>query len=180
MGFLGLDTGNAPSGMRGKRFLAFVIDAFLVLLLAFLMYNVTGQPDFFGVQSMMDAAQAAGGKNAELTNAMFSAFNKAYGITLLIAFVYEVLTQLVLGGATIGKKICGLQIIPENKNRSKVMHGLLLCVRSALKMASIYLFQGFPFIICNLTIFTNAQCRTGFDMAIKSVTVDRRAEQSAE
>ena len=52
-------------------------------------------------------------------------------------------------------------------------HSLLLCVRSALKMLALYLFQGFPFLICCLTIFTNGECRTGFDMAVKSVTVPR-------
>ena len=40
-------------------------------------------------------------------------------------------------------------------------------------MLSLYLFQGFPFLICCLTIFTNGECRTGFDMAVKSVTVFR-------
>ena len=40
-------------------------------------------------------------------------------------------------------------------------------------MLALYLFQGFPFLICCLTIFTNGECRTGFDMAVKSVTVPR-------
>ena len=36
-----------------------------------------------------------------------------------------------------------------------------------LKLLSLYLFQGFPFLLCCLTIFTNGECHTGFDMAVK-------------
>ena len=51
--------------------------------------------------------------------------------------------------------------------RGRVLQLLLLWVRSALKLLSLYLFQGFPFLLCCLTIFTNGECRTGFDMAVK-------------
>ena len=108
-----------------------------------------------------------------LTAAVFTQFNSAYSVLLLIAFSYEALSQLAAGGSTLGKLAMGLRVVPQNPARGRLLHSLLLCVRSALKMLALYLFQGFPFLICCLTIFTNGECRTGFDMAVKSVTVPR-------
>ena len=173
MAFLGIETAKAPAGMRGKRFLAFLIDAAIVVALSFIVYRLTGHPDFFAVQAAMDAAQAAGGQDQALTTAVFTQFNSAYSVLLIIAFCYETLTQLVTNGSTVGKLILGLRTAPQNPTRGRVLHSLLLCARSALKMLSLYVFQGFPFLICCLTIFTNGECRTGFDMAVKSVTVFR-------
>lgn len=175
MGLLGLATGKAPAGMRSKRFLAFLIDAAVVVALAFLVYRFAGQPDFFAVKAAMDAAEAAGGQDQALTAAVFTEFNRAFRVLLLIAFGYEVLTQLASGGSTLGKLLMGLRTVPQDPARSRWLHGLLLCVRSGLKMLSLYLFQGFPFLICCLTIFTNGECRTGFDSAIKAKTVYRAA-----
>lgn len=173
MAFLGIETAKAPAGMRGKRFLAFVIDAAIVIALSFAVYRFTGQPDFFAVQAAMEAAEAAGGQDQALTAAVFAQFNSAYSVLLIIAFCYETLTQLVTNGSTVGKLVMGLRTVSQNPARGRALHSLLLCVRSALKMLSLYLFQGFPFLICCLTIFTNGECRTGFDMAVKSVTVFR-------
>lgn len=173
MGLLEIE--KAPSGMRNRRFLAFLIDGAIVLFLSLLVYKIWGEPDFFRVKAAMDAAEAAGGQDTALTTAVFSEFDRAYGRFLLIAFAYEALTQILTNGSSIGKLLTDLQIIPQNSERSRVVHLLLLLVRSGIKMLSMYLFQGFPFLICCLTIFTNAECRTGFDMAIKARTV-RRSE----
>lgn len=174
---LALTTAKAPAGMRARRFAAFLIDAVVVLALSFALYRFTGAPDFYSVRAAMDAAEAAGGQDTELTAALFTAFDRAWGLVLLIGFCYEAVSQLITGGATLGKLLLKLQTVPQNPSRSKWLHALLLCARSALKMVTLYLFQGFPFLVCCLTIFTNPQCRTGFDMAIRSVTVDRRNKQ---
>lgn len=177
MGILGIETAKAPAGMRGKRLLAFLIDAAIVTALSFIVYRFTGRPNFFAVQAAMDAAEAAGGQDQALTAAVFTQFNSAYSVLLLIAFCYEAVTQLVTNGSTAGKLLTGLRTVPQNPARGRLLHSLLLCARSGLKMLSLYLFQGFPFIICCLTIFTNGECRTGFDMAVKSVTVPRTKEK---
>lgn len=161
----------AEPGVRMRRLLAFLIDLMVVLILVFLVYTFTGEPDYFRVQMAMDAAQAAGGQDVELTSRMFSEFNHAYGMTLAIAFAYETVMLLLTGGATFGKLLLGFRICPQNPKRGKLLQGLLLCLRSALKMLSLYLLQGFPFLICCLTVFTNKECRTGFDMAVKMNTV---------
>lgn len=73
-----------------------------------------------------------------------------------------------------GKLAMGLRTAPQNPARGRAPHSVLLCARSALKMLLRYIFQGFPFLICCLTIFINGECRTGFDMEVKSVTVFRK------
>jgi len=173
MGFLGLETGPAPAGMRRRRFLAFLIDAAIVIAVSFVIYRFAGQPDFFAVKAAMDAAEAANGQDQALTAAVFTEFNRAFRVLLLIGFGYEALTQLITNGSTVGKLLMGLQTVPQDPERTRRLHGLLLCARSALKMLSLYLFQGIPFLICCLTIFTNGECRSGFDSAIKSKTVFR-------
>ena len=167
MGFLGLETAKAPAGMRGRRFGAFCADLLIVLALSFLAYRFTGQPDFFAVRAAMDAAQAAGGQNAELTAAVFTQFDRAFRLLLLIAFGYEVAAQTVTGGSTLGKLLLGLGLVPMDPARGRVTQLLLLWVRSGLKLLSLYLLQGFPFLLCCLTALTNGECRTGFDMAVK-------------
>jgi len=173
MGFLGIETAKAPAGMRGRRFLAFLIDAAVVIALSFAAYRFTGRPDFFAVQAAMDAAKAAGGQDQALTAAVFTQFNSAYSVLLLIGFCYEALTQLATCGSTLGKLAMGLRTASQNPARGRALHSLLLCARSALKMLSLYIFQGFPFLMCCLTIFTNGECRFGFDMAVRSATVFR-------
>ncbi len=177
MSFLGIEAAKAPAGMRSRRFLAFLLDACVVAALSFLLYRFTGQPDFFAVRDAMDAMDAAGGQDAALTAAFVSAFNKAYGLLMLLALCYEILLQLVTNGSTVGKLVMGLQVVPVNSSRGRPLQYLLLCVRSTVKLASLYLFQGIPFIICCLTIFTNSECRTGFDMAVKCRTVPRAKKQ---
>ena len=86
MAFLGIETAKAPTGMRVRRFLAFLIDAAIVIALSFAVYRFTGRPDFFAVQAAMDAAEAAGGKDQALTAAVFTQFNSAYSVLLIIAF----------------------------------------------------------------------------------------------
>ena len=97
----------------------------------------------------------------------FQRVRQAFRLLLLIAFGYEAVTQTITGGSTLGKLLLGLRLVPMDPARGRVLQLLLLWVRSALKLLSLYLFQGFPFLLCCLTIFTNGECRTGFDMAVK-------------
>ena len=177
MSFLGVEAAKAPAGMRSRRFIAFLIDAAVIIAISFLLYKFAGQPDFFAVRDAMDAMEAAGGQDAALTAAFVSAFNRAYGLIILIALCYEIVLQLATNGSTVGKLVMGLKIVPINPARGRPLQYLLLCVRSLIKIASLYLFQGIPFIICCLTIFTNGECRTGFDMAVKCKTVLRAKKQ---
>lgn len=167
MTFMSLETEPAPKGMRKKRFLAFIIDVFMIFIILNVIYGITGKPDFFAVKEAMDKAQAINNPNSEIVNEIFILFNQAYGQVLLIWFGYEVITLLIFKGSTIGKLICGLRLEAQKKSRKTLLQYILLIVRSGLKMLSLYLFQGFPFLICQLTIFTNGYCRSGLDMTVR-------------
>lgn len=170
MNFLGLNLKRTSGGYRSKRFEAFVIDVVVILTIVYIVFRLTGIPDFPAVRQGMEAAKAgSGGPNAqELANRVFKLFNSAYSICLVIWFVYEAITQLIFKGATIGKLIMGLRIVPVNANRGRIVHSLLLIVRSAIKCLFLYLFQGFPFFIACLTVFANAEGRSGFDMFVRT------------
>lgn len=170
MSFLGLEVGKAAPGYRIKRFTAFIIDAIFVLIILYLIFTITGKPDFPAVSRAMDAAKA-GATTADaqaLGNVMFDKFTSAYLQTLLIWFVYEILTQLIFSGATPGKLIMKLRIVPMNPGRNWYVHNILMIARSAMKFAFLYIFQGLPFLISELTIFSNKEARSGFDMFVKT------------
>lgn len=170
MTFLGLNIKSASRANRSKRLQAFIFDAVIVLIIIYIVYKVTGAPDFPAVKQAMEAAKAGspGSDAQELANKMFDLFNSAYFVCLLIWFVYEAVTQLVFKGATIGKRIVGLRIMPINPGRNFILHSLLLIVRSAIKCLFLYLFQGFPFLVACLTIFANTECRSGFDIFVRT------------
>ncbi len=170
MAFWRLNLKNASTGYRVKRFAAFAIDAVIVITIIYIVFRLTGRPDFAAVQHAMEVAKAgADGPNSQqLANEMFSMFNSAYYVCILIWFTYEVLTQLIFNGASAGKRLMNLRIIPINPNRNLILHHMLLIVRSAVKGLFLCLFQGFPFLIACLTIFANADGRSGFDMFVKT------------
>ena len=170
MSIIGLELSKEASGYRIKRFTAFFIDAIIVLVTIYITFRITGKPDFPSVKVAMDAAKAgASGPDAQaLANVMFTSFNAAYLQSLLVWFTYEVTCQLIFSGATIGKLIMKLRIVPTNNNRRPAVHHFLMIFRSALKIVFLYLFQGFPFLISQLTIFANKESRSGFDMFVKT------------
>lgn len=176
MAFLGLEVGKAAPGYRIKRFSAFLIDGALILIILYIVYSITGIPDFPAVSKAMDAARAgAASPDAQaLANVMFDRFNTAYLYTLLIGLAYEILTQLVFSGATLGKLVMRLKIMPVNDGRGWFVHHLLMVVRSVLKVAFLYIFQGLPFLISELTVFSNKESRSGFDMFVKTYVKDLR------
>lgn len=178
MAFLGLEISKAAPGYRKRRFTAFLIDVAVVLAIIFLVFSITGKPDFPSVKAAMDAAgEETSGPNAQaLGNIMFSLFNEAYFQSLIIWFIYEVFTQFILSGATIGKRVMGLRIFSINPNRNWIVQNLILITRSTIKLAFLYIFQGFPFFIAVLTIFANNQCRAGYDIFVKTYVKDLKGE----
>lgn len=165
--------GEADSGSRGKRFIAFVMDAIIVVALSWLVYHICGQPDFYSVKENMDAIKEAGGSDPELTARVMAEFSKSYMVLLIIAFVYESVVQLLTKGSTLGKMIMGIRVVSVNPVGKPVAHAAFLCLRSFLKMLALYLFNGIPFIICYITMFTNSESRSGFDMAAKTRVVSK-------
>jgi uncharacterized RDD family membrane protein YckC len=171
MSFLGLNIGeSAPRGYRLKRFAAFLIDVAIVLCILAITYRLTGKPDFPAVKMAFDAIPVgtADPGNQVLADTMLKLFNAAYVQALLVWFIYEVTSQLIFSGATLGKLMMKLRVVSWNPNRKRLLHYLMMIVRSAAKFLSIYLFQGFPFLIASLSIFTNKESRSGFDMMART------------
>lgn len=182
MAFPGLEIGKGEPGYRFKRFTAFIIDTVFVLITIYIVFSFTGEPDFPAVKAAMDAAKAgAAGQNAQvLASEMFDLFNAAYGQSLLIWFLYEVVFQSLFAGATPGKLILGLRITAVNPGRKWPLHYLLMVARSAIKMASLYIFQGFPFLVAVLSIFANKEARAGYDIFVKTYVKDQRGVKRCE
>lgn len=160
--------GEAVPGGRRKRLFAFLLDAIIVVGFAYVGYHLFGKPDFYSLKADMDAIKAAGGADPELTSRVMAEFSSAYMTLLAIAFVYESVTQLLTGGSTIGKLICGLQVVSCDPERKPAVQSLMLVIRSFLKMLAFLIFQGIPFLICCITMLTNTENRSGFDLAVKT------------
>jgi uncharacterized RDD family membrane protein YckC len=179
MSFLGIQLSETPAGYRRRRFVAFALDLAVILLVVLAVYTVTGTPDYPGVKEDMDAVREAGDGpgTQELMDRVFSLFNRAYIETLLIWFAAEVLEQFMFNGASLGKFIMGMRILPMNPNRSRALHYLLLVVRSLLKIVMLYLFQGFPFFLALLSIFVTQKARAGYDIFVKTYVHDLRGKK---
>lgn len=182
MASLGLEISKAEPGYRVRRFAAFIIDVMVILIILFIVFKFTGKPDFPSVKIAMDAAkEGVSGPNSQiLVSKMFDLFNTAYWQALMIGFLYEILTQLIFRGATLGKLAMKLRIAPVNPNRRWVLHNLLMIVRSAIKFFSLYIFQGFPFLIEVLSIFANKQSRAGYDIFAKTYVKNLKGEMTSE
>jgi uncharacterized RDD family membrane protein YckC len=178
MSFLGIQLSDVPAGYRRRRFVAFVLDLTVVLLVVLAAYAITGTPDYPAVREAMDAVrESSDGPGAqELMDRVFSLFNSAYIETLLIWLAVEVVGQFIFKGASLGKFIMGMRILPMNPDRSWALHYLLLVVRSVLKLLMLYLFRGFPFFIALLSIFVAQKGRAGYDVFVKTYVRDLRGK----
>lgn len=174
MSILSLEVAKAAPGYRIKRFTAFVIDVVVVLGLVSLAYSITGKPDFIAVRTAMDTAKSGmpGPVGQALLNNVFALFNAAYCQTLFIGFVYEAVMQLFFSGATIGKLLMRFRIVPVKPERHLAVHHSLMMVRSAVKCLFLFLFQGIPFLVACLSMFTNKESRGGFDVFARTQVVD--------
>lgn len=179
MKFLGIEFAKTPPHYRRNRFLAFLIDLVIVITLWFIMYQAIGKPDFFSVRQAMDSARALPAESQqEAMNLVFAQFDSAFRFGLIIWFIYDALTSVLLNGRTVGKLLMGLQIVPMNPKRSPILHYCLLIMRSALKLLSLYLLRGFPFIICALNVLAN-ESRSGFDVFVRTKVIEMRSHRKA-
>jgi uncharacterized RDD family membrane protein YckC len=146
------------------RLLAFTIDVAIVLMLSSVCFSLFGEPDYNSVSEAMQLQQAARGTadEAQTTKLVLDLFEQAYRWSLLIYVGYELLSQAALRGSTVGKRICGLRVIPFKASAAAV-HIARATFRTLVKTLFIYLFNGLPFLISSLTLFTNNDGRAGLD-----------------
>jgi len=173
MAFLGLDLPKAAPNYRKRRFLAFLIDLVIIITIWFFSYQAIGRPDFMSVKTAMDAARALPLEGQrEAFTVVFAKYDLAFQFALILWFLYEAIITLITNGRTLGKLVVGLQIVPMNSNRNRLLNAALLIVRSFVKVLSLYILQAMPFIICALTVFSNTD-RSGFDMFVKTKVIEK-------
>ena len=163
---------NLMTSDRMIRLLSFFIDAVIIFMLASLCFSLFGAPDFASVQTALSHSNAVRGtpEEQEAARLVNETFGRAYISLLIIIFGYESLMGIIFKGATLGKLICGLKIVPnkhtgdETKGfKSIAAYTARLLIRGAVRVLFIYLFSGIPFLISTLTIFADAECRSGID-----------------
>lgn len=155
---------------RIKRLGAFFIDVMFVLFLIFIVYTIAGFPNFPAVFEKMRMLNIAGNEASHGAQVkVMSLFNIAYLQALSIWICYDLLSMLLLKGATLGKLIMGLRLIPENNKMGIFGVTLLVILRSLIKFTSMFILQGIPFVITIFSVFADEKSTTGYDRLTKLV-----------
>ena len=163
---------SLSSGYKFRRFLAFIIDISILLMLLQLCYSVFSVPDFPAVQLALVEARASVGTALanEKANLMNTLFYRACILSLVIWFLYTALSSLILKGATVGKFICKFSVESIKPSDGFVKTYIRTLFRYAIESALIY--TVILFIISTLTIFSNREKRTGIDIFAGTMVVD--------
>lgn len=159
---------------RVERLLAMLIDIGVLIIIIAVSFSITGTPDYIKVQQILKASRNMTISEQNATAYVQEAvllFNAAFFQTLKIYFIYEIITQIILRGSTIGKKILGLKVVAVNEKRNIFVNSFLMAIRTFIKLLFILLFQGFPFIISAIYIFADKSCRGLHDRITKMKVV---------
>ncbi len=151
---------------RRARLWAALTDLALAALLLWLCGFLTGRPDFAGTSAAFQELSSFQGSTEELQELVLQCalrFQEVFAFSLWMFFGYEFLFTALLGGRTPGKALFGLVIEPLRNGERRLLTVWKLAARSAVKCLSVYLFQGFPFLISLLYLFSDGENRTGYD-----------------
>lgn len=162
---------------RSFRLTAFMID-FLVLSMLLSLCNLAiHKPDFVYVRQEMDKiTQITDFEERQAqTQTAVNAFHEAYRLAIGIWLGYEIVTQLVFQGQTVGKKLCGLRVVSFQPGESRSKTAVRLTCRSLVKALFLILFQGFPIFISWFYILGNSANRAGYDLFVKTKVVSCRS-----
>lgn len=160
---------------RLKRMAAFIIDMIIVSIILSIVYRIAGFPNFPGVLTNMIEIQKTMGEavNQDATVKVMALFNEAFLQSLLIFFCYDVATTLLLRGSTIGKLIFRLKLTLINNKKGKLSFVLLVIVRSFFKFLTMFIFQGIPFLLSAISVFTNQKSLAAHDRIARCVVVNK-------
>lgn len=163
---------------RVARILAGLADLCFCIVLLTLCGLLTGLPNYGAVGDSFRTLSAFEGSRIELQELVLESallFQRAFSFSLMVLFFYELLTALFLGGRTPGKLLLGLRIVPLHHPEKHLLTVWKLTARSGMKCLSLYLFQGFPFLISLLYLFADGENRTGYDRAARLQVVRAQA-----
>lgn len=155
---------------RVGRILAGLVDLGFYIVLLVVCGLLTSRPNFrSALDSFREVSTFMGSRNELQELALESAllFQRAFSFSLIVLFFYEFFSALLLGGRTPGKLLLRLRIVPLNHVGNRLLTVWKLAARSGIKCLSLYLFQGFPFLISLLYLFADSENRTGYDRAAR-------------
>ena len=120
---------------RILRLAAFSIDILVLALILSLCTLTLGKPNFAAARREMDAIVQITDFEARQaqTEVAVAAFSRAYNLSVAVWLGYEVLTQLALGGQTVGKKLCGLRIVSRRPSEGRLKTLSRLTLRTLVK-----------------------------------------------
>ncbi len=158
---------HEPAGPRSfklapisKRFIAIVIDGFIVGIFSFAVLFATGP--FTALNQAMASA------DLDAINAAIAQFQSdALPVNLAVSAVYNVVLMRLFNGQTLGKMVFGLRVIKKNGRRISVLDALLRNVLGYM-VSQI-------FLLGYIWAFTDRENQTWHDkMAGTVVVVERR------
>lgn len=153
---------DRPKNYMLRRFMALLVDFVAVALICQLIYTLSGIPDwgrYLNTQDIVRGLPAADPAVLERS----ALYQQCIVASLAIALAYEALA-LVLFNASPGKLLLGFRVVMAKEGGSLPVGKLMLVLRSLIKALSIYLLSAIPFLILCLTVFSNADMRSGFDL----------------
>jgi len=151
-----------PENYLKRRFFALLIDFVIVSFLALLVFSILGKP---GWDSYLEMAEVVKGlpKSDPLVAERMILYQECMFTTMAVCLVYESVFLLTTQ-ATIGKMIFGLKIADFQEGRNPWLSKLFLILRAMIRVVSLYLLSAVPFIFLCLTVYGNADVRSGFDL----------------
>lgn len=156
-----------------NRFIALVIDFIIISLICQLAFTLFGTPDWARYLQTQELITGLS-KSDPLVIERTKLYQECFIVSLAIGFLYEALMLLIFG-ASVGKLVFGFRVTDTKEGANFFVSKLLLVLRAALKMVSIYLLSALPFIFLCLAAFGNEEGRSGFDMLSRTKVVDVRA-----
>ena len=159
-------------GLMWYRFFALLVDFIIIATLYQLAVVFLGAPDIMDYMDLQEAVRGLA-KDAPLVIERARIYQQCFVTVLAIGAAYEAVL-LVLFDGSLGKLIFGFRVAPVNEERNAVLNKLMLVLRSAVRMLSIYLLTAIPFIILCLSALGNEEGRSGFDLCAGTRVIYRR------
>ena len=165
-----------PKGYLRNRFLAAVLDLFVVTFLCQYALMLFGHPNWPKYLEMQEAVMGLAADHPLVVERM-ALFQHCFIITLCIGMVYEAV-MLVCFKASLGKLIFHLRVVALHSSRNIWLNRLMLVLRTVIKAFSIYLLSAIPFIFLSLSVLGNRIGQSGFDLFVKTKVIDNRSVES--
>ena len=151
-----------PKNYMTKRFLALVVDFIVVAFLSLMVFRILNRPGWDSYLAMAETVKGLPKADPLVTQRMIL-YQECMFTTMAVCLVYEIVFLLTVR-ATIGKLLFGLRIVDHQEGRKPLISKLFLVLRAMIRVVSLYLLSAIPFIFLCLSVYGNADIRSGFDL----------------